>query len=259
MLKKVINKFVNKKAAKTVEKTTMPIDGKAFPIVIHREPRNGTRFSLGKKGGIMRLPVNMPTPTQQMQRARFEVWVSGLFKQKPSLKQRYFGKNYETGDVLKVGGREYMLFIENTDNQRHSAKLKGQEIYLKINPNDTELHLQKAIKRMLSRVVGQDFLAEITQRVLDLNDQFFQKEIRSVKLKYNQTNWGSCSSKTNINLSTRLLFAPPEVLDYVIIHELAHLIEMNHSTMFWAVVSRAMPDYKKHEKWLKVHGNSCDF
>ncbi|MCB0682671.1 MAG: M48 family metallopeptidase, partial [Saprospiraceae bacterium] len=65
--------------------------------------------------------------------------------------------------------------------------------------------------------------------------------------------------KRNINLSTRLLFAPPKVIDYVIIHELAHLVEMNHSRRFWDLVAAAMPDYEEQEKWLKKFGHRCDF
>lgn len=244
---------------KTVEKTTILIDGKGFPVTIHQEWRRSIRFSIGKRGAIMRMPTVLTKAQQAEQMERFEAWIRSQFAKKESLKQRFFGKDYETGDVLKVGSREYILNLEFVDTQRHNAKLKGNEIHLKLSDKDTELHLQKAIKHLLSRIVAQDFKAEITQRVLDLNDQYFQKEIRSVKLKYNQTNWGSCSSKTNINLSTRLLFAPQEVIDYVIIHELSHLIEMNHSHRFWAIVAQAMPDYKEKEKWLKVNGHLCDF
>ncbi|MDV7393186.1 M48 family metallopeptidase, partial [Arthrospira platensis SPKY1] len=77
--------------------------------------------------------------------------------------------------------------------------------------------------------------------------------------KYNSSNWGSCSSGRNINLSTRLLFAPPAVQDYVIIHELAHLVELNHSDRFWKLVSEIMPDYEEKEKWLKEYGHLCEF
>jgi predicted metal-dependent hydrolase len=94
---------------------------------------------------------------------------------------------------------------------------------------------------------------------MELNAIHFQRPVRNVYLKYNHSNWGSCSVGSNINLSTRLLFAPPDVIDYVIIHELAHLIEQNHSNRFWAQVARAMPDYERHERWLKDHGKTCDF
>ena len=63
--------------------------------------------------------------------------------------------------------------------------------------------------------------------------------------------WGSCNSKGNINFSYRLIMTPPEIIDYVIVHELMHLREMNHSHKFWAHVASVIPDYKKHRKWLR--------
>ena len=71
--------------------------------------------------------------------------------------------------------------------------------------------------------------------------------------------WGSCSEKGNINISTRLLFAPEDVLEYVCIHELAHLIEQNHSEKFWQLVKNAMPNYQEKRKWLKENGDSICF
>jgi hypothetical protein len=83
-----------------------------------------------------------------------------------------------------------------------------------------------------------------------LNDRFFNKEINSVKLKYNTSNWGSCSTRGNINISLRLMFAKQDVIDYVLVHELAHLIHPNHSDRFWRVVERIIPDYREKEKYL---------
>lgn len=66
--------------------------------------------------------------------------------------------------------------------------------------------------------------------------------------------WGSCSAAGDIMLSWRLILAPPEVLDYVAAHEVAHLAQMNHSPAFWAVVARLMPDYGPRRAWLRRHG-----
>ena len=63
--------------------------------------------------------------------------------------------------------------------------------------------------------------------------------------------WGSCNSKGSINFSYRLIMTPPGIIDYVIVHELMHLREMNHSPRFWAHVESVIPDYKKRRKWLK--------
>jgi alpha-glucosidase len=75
-----------------------------------------------------------------------------------------------------------------------------------------------------------------------------------VRVKDQRSLWGSCSREGNLNFTWRLTLAPPEVLDYVVVHELAHRLEMNHSRRFWAHVARVCPDYKVHRKWLRQNG-----
>ncbi|WP_035854197.1 M48 family metallopeptidase [Deefgea rivuli] len=79
---------------------------------------------------------------------------------------------------------------------------------------------------------------------------------RQLILSSAKTRWGSCTSNGDIRLSWRLMQAPASVIDYVVIHELAHLLEMNHSARFWAIVERACPDWKTERAWLKQHGHT---
>ena len=76
----------------------------------------------------------------------------------------------------------------------------------------------------------------------------------AVRVRDMHTRWGSCSGKGNLNFHWKLILMPPEVLDYVVVHELAHLKEMNHSPRFWAVVEAVLPDYKERRQWLKENG-----
>ncbi len=76
----------------------------------------------------------------------------------------------------------------------------------------------------------------------------------SITVRDQKTRWGSCSSLGTLSFNYRLIFAPPAVLDYVVVHELCHLTHMNHSKDFWSMVASIMPDYKKHRQWLKEHG-----
>lgn len=69
-----------------------------------------------------------------------------------------------------------------------------------------------------------------------------------------KTRWGSCSAQGNLNFHWKLILMPPQVLDYVVVHELAHRKEMNHSPRFWAEVEKIIPDYKQRRKWLKENG-----
>lgn len=76
-----------------------------------------------------------------------------------------------------------------------------------------------------------------------------------ITIRKQVSRWGSCSSKGNLNFNCLLILCPSEVLDYIVVHELCHRKQMNHSPQFWNEVKRIMPDYKAQEKWLKENGN----
>lgn len=98
----------------------------------------------------------------------------------------------------------------------------------------------------------------ITKRVEDLG-QKMGLSFGTVRIKDQKSRWGSCSSRKNLNFNWRLIMAPDEVLDYVVIHELSHLKEMNHSVRFWNLVAQWMPDYKVQEQWLKENAAKLYF
>ena len=77
-----------------------------------------------------------------------------------------------------------------------------------------------------------------------------------ITVKKQKTLWGSCSAKGNLNFNCLLMLCPEEVIDYVIVHELSHRKELNHSPRFWAEVERVLPDYRKPLKWLKTDGQA---
>ena len=75
-----------------------------------------------------------------------------------------------------------------------------------------------------------------------------------ITIRNQRGRWGSCSGEGNLNFNCLLMLAPPEVVDYVIVHELAHRKQMNHSPLFWAEVETVLPDYREQKKWLKDRG-----
>jgi predicted metal-dependent hydrolase len=76
-----------------------------------------------------------------------------------------------------------------------------------------------------------------------------------ITIRMQKSRWGSCSGKGNLNFNCLLMRTPETILDYVVVHELCHLKEMNHSPRFWAEVEKILPDYKERRKWLKDHEN----
>jgi len=231
------------------------IDGIKFTLNIHIEKRKDVRGSLRKSNIHIRLPAFLG----KKQRAQYVTDVLDDLKKQirdnPELKPKpkEFRK-YRDGEVLAVGRDEYFLDIKHTKTACSAARINGNVIKLFIAEGLGEEDEHRQTTNLISRCIAKRKQPELEKLVRELNEKHFHQEVNSVRLKNNKSNWGSCSKRGNINLSTRLLFAPDDVIEYVCIHELAHLIELNHSDRFWALVENAVPDFREKKQWLQ---NNC--
>jgi predicted metal-dependent hydrolase len=89
------------------------------------------------------------------------------------------------------------------------------------------------------------------RKVAELNTMHYGFSYQAVRVKQMKTQWGSCSAKRNLNFNYKILFLPPELQDYLIVHELCHLQEMNHAPRFWRLIAKAVPDYLRLRKELR--------
>ncbi len=153
-------------------------------------------------------------------------------------------KQFADGEKFPYLGREYPLRI--VPRQRQALTFDGREFRL------AKIALPKAREAFIRWYKAQATLY-LFQRILALAAAHGY-EYNRIRVSSARTRWGSCSSKGTLSFTWRLVMAPPQVVDYVVIHELVHLKLKNHSKDFWAQVGKLMPDYKKHITWLKKNG-----
>ena len=126
--------------------------------------------------------------------------------------------------------------------ETHLQKRAAQPKLPPLTPEELRALARQALEVIPERVAHYAPLAGVTYQRITIRNQ--------------RSRWGSCSSKGNLNFNCLLMLTPPEVLDYVVVHELCHRKELNHSPRFWAEVARVLPDYQVQKQWLKTHGSA---
>lgn len=154
----------------------------------------------------------------------------------------------QSGDIFLYRGQEVRLKIT-------SSYLKPRVTLLQ---NELTVNLYKDLPIPdISDMIRQWYIKKAKEIIIsdvDYRSRQLELEFGKISIKEQQSRWGSCSSKRNLNFNWRLIMAPAEIMEYVIIHELAHLIELNHSKRFWDIVNRYDAGYKEHKGWLKRYG-----
>lgn len=153
-------------------------------------------------------------------------------------------KEYRDGERFLFLGQEYELRL--APPQRPALKFDGG---FTLSVSARERGQQAFIQWYKARA-----LTIFTERVTRYAAQH-GFEPRQIKVNSAKTRWGSCTSTGTINFTWRLVMAPLDVIDYVVLHELAHLKIKNHSPRFWKLVESLCPDFKRHRKWLREHGD----
>ena len=130
--------------------------------------------------------------------------------------------------------------------------------------------IEKAQKRIANRTERLNSLTPITSDEIDSlkagAKPIIEEKVRlfadkmgveygKITIRCQKTRYGSCSAKGNLNFNCLIMLMPEKIIDYVIVHELCHIKEMNHSRRFWNEVESILPDYKERRKWLKLNGN----
>lgn len=152
------------------------------------------------------------------------------------------------GTKIPLLGADTALDIYyDQDLKRTSIALKNNTLSVKTNKTDPTGRILRHLKH-----IAREELTALTHQKAKTID----KTVKAIQIRDPKTRWGSCHEDGRISLSWRLILAPPEAMDYVVAHEVAHMIHMNHGKLFWALCEDLCSNYQKGKKWMRSQGHT---
>lgn len=232
-------------------------NGFKIPYKIISERRRSARASLGQKELSIRIPSHARRKWKEEKIVEFLKWADQVASKKPISLIRFYPFEYGAGDIITLYDKEYSIASSLRENSKFHLRIVDNTFI--IPESALNMNSKKLIHRSISNILKSRYLPIFIQKVDEINQRTLKADYSSAHMNHTSSKWGSCDSKGRIWLSTRLLCMPEQIHEYIIIHELAHRIEGNHSRRFWSIVANHCPNYKLHMKWLKNNGGLCDF
>lgn len=228
---------------------------------LKRSERKSLAIAIESGGKVLvKAPVWLPEYRIELFLQEKSQWIAVKKAEVLRMEETKPAHTYESGDVFWLEGQEYRLRVcsgaglVSVNREKREILAECQSCSPKAVQKILEEFYRKEAENRCSKLVRHRLLV-LEEKA---GDSLFVKPGR-ITIRSQKTRWGSCSSKGNLNFNWRLIMAPGEVLDYVVVHELCHLVYMNHSAMFWKLVEEILPDYRKQRQWLKENGRMLEW
>ncbi|MFA9378992.1 MAG: M48 family metallopeptidase [Lachnotalea sp.] len=197
--------------------------------------------------GQIEVQAPKETPMDHILKVLENNWNPIVQKQK-DLKARIsppMEKVYDQGEVFLYGGVSYPITVlPNIKESQDYVVLEKDNLYIYVKQHNDDM-----VKKALKHFYYQKCKALTEERIRIYQAEFKMKP-RSIRITDNSSNWGTCNSKLDLTFNWKLAMAPIEVIDYVVVHEMCHMVHLNHDRSFWRLVGKISPDYEQSINWL---------
>ena len=239
----------------TQEAGAMQLGDRHIPYRVKRSARRKTvTLTIDPDNGlVLYCPRRFSTARLHAVMKEKSRWILNKTREMEALQARRVIRKWEPGALLPFQGADYPL-VRHINGRMFDIRVDQGELKLFIPEREWPNMAPEQIREQAIsgyRIAAERELLprlEFYQHVLGLHPE-------KVRIRDQKKRWGSCSARGSINLNWRLILAPPAISDYVIVHELCHLKELNHSGRFWNLVAGAVPDHKSRRAWLREHGS----
>lgn len=232
-----------KAGSKVIEYKTIRTKRKTIGICVSPE-----------KGVLIRVPQGISNRKIKEVVFKKSNWILAKLEEMSKIMPPPDPLKFVTGEKVLYLGKYYELRIQsNYDKKR--VIIEFNKIYFNIfvkkyiEEGERRSHIKDSLIRWYRKQAGIKINNSIKKYI-----KYIGKEPENVRIKKQKRIWGSCSSRGNLNFNWKLIMAPLPVIDYIVVHELAHLIHPDHSRNFWNLVEKIIPDYKERQEWLKING-----
>lgn len=214
--------------------------------------RKTIAITVDRQGLSVTAPEGTPPEEIEQLLARKEGWIRQKLRLMSQVLPAPPPKEFVSGERLTYIGRSYRLQVNEGDTVSFRYH-RGSFIAQAPKPFDRERIRQKAVEWYRSRA-----LAKFSERV-----EFYAPKVgkhpKEIRVRDFKARWGSCQPDGTIDLNWKLVMAPMSAIDYVVVHELCHLVFRDHSRGFWNRMAAVMPDHGRRREWLRIHGAQLDF
>ena len=177
------------------------------------------------------------------------VWVLEKKQKYDAYREQIPDREFEEGERFPYLGEQYEIVVE----QRPASQIVGNEFRL-ARHHVEQTSIKRALETLYRRKARELFEDRANHFAGEMRVEYDKIEVRNQRTK-----WGSCSTTGTLGLNWRLMMAPSEVIDYIVVHELAHLQWQSHTDEFWSLVAEYDPEYRKHAHWLEENGTQLTF
>ncbi|MGI1680100.1 MAG: M48 family metallopeptidase [Cellvibrionaceae bacterium] len=226
-------------------------DELGFDVVIKRSSRRRSIEIIIRSGQVqLMLPQFVPTAEGLEFVRHKKAWVLKTLKRHSEKTEDVVEKRYEENELFSFLGREYPLKIYFS--KKPQVQFTNDSFMVGIRKSKEDRAGE--IKKTLWKWYQQEALKILSHKTKNLAEKI-NRPVTEIKLRRTKTKWGHCTTEGVIQYNWQIIAAPESVIDYLVAHEVSHLVHHNHGVRFWRHVERLYPEYKEHQLWLKQNGH----